>query len=118
MNRYNESTATLTEAAEPETGADDSTETLGGNGVEVVFTECCGGKPAKWAVDGEDVYCDVCGKAPSVVSHTSDYVYLGDGRLYGDDWDTDERRELTPEEAFTWFEDGDVLGLDNVSAEA
>lgn len=97
---------------------DDAGETIGGNGVRVVFAKTCWGKPAKYVREGEDVYCDVCGKAESAVCHTHDYVYVGDGRLYGEDWDTGERRELTPEEAFTWFEDGDVLGLDDVSAEA
>ena len=46
------------------------------------------------------------------------YRYESDARLYGEDWDTGERRELSAVESYSYLYDGDVLGLDDVSGEA
>lgn len=86
--------------------------------VRVTHIEWCGARPAEYVREGEDVYCDICGKSESVVSHCHEYRYDGDARLYGEDWDTGERRELSAEEAYSYLYDGDVLGLDDVSGEA
>lgn len=90
-------------------------DTLTDGTVRVTHIELCGARPAEYVSEVDGVYCDVCGKSDSVVCHSHEYRYEGDARLYGEDWDTGERRELSAAEAYTYLYDGDVLGLDDVS---
>lgn len=93
-------------------------DTLTDGTVRVTHIELCDGKPVKYVREGDDVYCDICGKSDGVVCHSHEYRYESAARLYGEDWDTGERRELSAEEAHMYLSDGDVLGLDDVSGEA
>lgn len=93
-------------------------DTLTDGTVRVTHIERCNGKPVKYVRVVDGVYCDVCGKSDSVVCHSHEYRYESDARLYGEDWDTGERRELSAVESYSYLYDGDVLGLDDVSGEA